>query len=234
MCSNYQPVTRRDRLLSFFGVERARDEPPADVFPTALAPFIRLAEPGSGDKVVDDGAFGLLPFFAKEIAYGRRTYNARSETVHRLASFRDAWRRAQRCIVPAECIYEPCWESGRAVRWRIGQPGAVPLGIAGVYTRWKHPDGFEMFSFAMLTVNADGHPVFQRLHRPGDEKRMVVILDPSEHDAWLTCKVADASGYFRQWRGELLAEPAPLLRAPRTSSGNVVRPSVPPSTDSLF
>lgn len=234
MCSNYQPVTRRDRLLSFFDVERVRDEPPADVFPTGLAPFIRLADPGSRHKVVDDGAFGLLPFFAKELAYGRRTCNARSETVHRLASFRDAWRRAQRCIVPAECVYEPCWESGRAVRWRIGQPGAVPLGIAGIYTRWRHPERFELFSFAMLTVNADGHPVFQRMHRPGEEKRMVVILDPADYDAWLGCEVADAASFFRPWRGELLAEPAPLLRAPRAGSAKVMRPPQAPPADSLF
>ena len=80
MCSNYRPVTRADRMLTFFGVERARDEPPADVWPTGLAPFIRLAEDGSGNKVADDGIFGLLPHFAAELAYGRRTYNARSET----------------------------------------------------------------------------------------------------------------------------------------------------------
>jgi hypothetical protein len=61
MCSNYRPVTRMDRMLTFFGVERYRDEVPADVFPTGLAPFIRRAEDGSGNKVVADGAFGLLP-----------------------------------------------------------------------------------------------------------------------------------------------------------------------------
>jgi putative SOS response-associated peptidase YedK len=80
-----------DRLLTPFGVERNRDEPPADVFPTGLVPFIRKAADGSGNKVVMDGAFGLLPFFAKEIAYGLRTYNARSETVTTLPSLRDAW-----------------------------------------------------------------------------------------------------------------------------------------------
>src|ERR1700712_807147 len=92
MCANYRPVTRMDRMLTFFGVERDRDEVPHDVFPTGLAPFIRRAEDGSGNKVVLDGAFGFLPLFAKEIAYGRKTYNARSETVARLPSFRDAWR----------------------------------------------------------------------------------------------------------------------------------------------
>ena len=119
MCSNYRPVTRADRMLAFFGVERAREEPPQDIWPLGLAPFIRLAEDGSGQARCDDGVFGLLPHFATELAYGRRTYNARSETVHRLPSFRDAWRRGQRCIVPVECVYEPNWESGRAVRWAV-------------------------------------------------------------------------------------------------------------------
>jgi hypothetical protein len=31
MCSNYLPVTRMDRMLTFFGVERERDELPHDV-----------------------------------------------------------------------------------------------------------------------------------------------------------------------------------------------------------
>ncbi|MEO5672176.1 MAG: SOS response-associated peptidase family protein, partial [Ramlibacter sp.] len=103
MCSNYVPVTRRDRLLSFFGVERNRDDNPADTWPLNVAPFIRLSAQGpEGMRVVDDGLFGLLPHFASEVGFGRRTYNARSETVHRLPSFRDAWAKGQRCIIPAE------------------------------------------------------------------------------------------------------------------------------------
>ena len=216
MCSNYVAVSRADRLLRFFGVERGRDDPPLEAWPTGLAPFIRLAEPGSGHRLVaEDGVFGLLPAFATELAFGRKTYNARSETVHQLPSFRDAWRRGQRCIVPAEIIFEPNYESGKAVRWAIRQPGAVPMGIAGIYTRWRHPDGRELFSFAMLTVNADDHPFYRQFHRPGDEKRMPVILAPQEHDAWLACSVREAARFFRAWVGPLEAEPAPLpARAP--------------------
>ena len=32
MCSNYHPVTQMDRLLTFFGVERDRNDPPQDIF----------------------------------------------------------------------------------------------------------------------------------------------------------------------------------------------------------
>lgn len=226
MCSNYRPVTRQDRLLSFFGVERRRDEPPADVFPLGFAPFIRLAQDGSGNRIVDDGVFGLLPHFATELAFGRRTYNARSETVAKLPSFRHAWAAGQRCIIPMEAFFEPCWETGKAVRWAIHQPGGVPMGVAGLYRAWRAPDGREMLTFAMLTVNADGHPVMQRFHKPGDEKRMVVILAPEDYGAWLSCSVEEAAGYFRPWGGTLHAEPAPL--PPRAPSGSSVRTTRPP------
>lgn len=230
MCSNYRPVTRADRMLTFFGVERARDEPPADVWPTGLAPFIRLAEDGSGNKVADDGIFGLLPHFAAELAYGRRTYNARSETVAKLPSFREAWAKGWRCIIPAESFYEPNWETGQAVRWVIQQAGAIPMGIAGIYRKWRHSDGREVFTFAMITVTADGHPVMQRFHKPGDEKRMPIILDPADYGTWLSCPVDQASSFFKQWPGELDASPAPLPpRAPKASSVRTTRPPSPPA-----
>ena len=229
MCSNYQAVTRADRLLSFFNVFRAADEPPLElqpeVWPTGLAPFIRRAEDGSGNRRVEVGHFGLVPSFAKELAFGRRTYNARSETVATLASFKHAWAAGQRCIVPAEAIFEPCYESGKAVRHRIGQPGDVPMGIAGIYRRWRDPAGPERWTFAMLTVNAEGHPVFQRMHKPGDEKRMVVILDPAEYDRWLQCTLAEAVTFCRQWSGPLVDTPAPLPPRGRAAPP----PSAPPA-----
>jgi putative SOS response-associated peptidase YedK len=240
VCSNYKPVTRADRLLAFFGVERERDDGSVETWPTGLAPFIRLAEEGSGNKrIVTEGAFGLLPAFAKELAYGRKTYNARTETVHQLPSFRDAWRKGQRCIVPAELIYEPRYahDGAKPVRWAIYQPGVVPMGIAGIYTKWRHPDGRELFSFAMLTVNADDHAFYKQFHAPGDEKRMPIILEPKDYDAWLACSVKEAASFFRQFTGPLEAEAAPLPpRAPAASSVRTVRPlkPQPPEEPSLF
>lgn len=99
------------------------------------------------------------------------------------------------------------------------------MGIAGIYRSWTGPDGKKLWTFAMLTVNADGHPVFKRMHSPADEKRMVVILDPSEYDDWLGCSVVDAKKYFKQWNGTLEAFSAPLPpRRPKADSRTVVPP----------
>jgi putative SOS response-associated peptidase YedK len=237
MCSNYKSVTRLDHLVSFFGVFRDVHEPPPEfnpeIWPLGLAPIIRLDE--KGRRRVESGQFGLVPHWAKELAYGRRTYNARSETVAKLPSFRDAWKRGQRCIVPAEAIYEPCYESGMAVRWCIEQPGSVPMGVAGIWTdhpTLRHKDGSAVLSFAMLTVNADGHPVFQRMHGPQDEKRMVVILNPDDYDNWLTCSPDEAADYFKQWTRPLNAYPKPLPpRRPGKAKGKPADELFPPMPD---
>jgi hypothetical protein len=47
MCSNYLPVTAADRLMTFFGVEYAKEELlQREVFPLGIAPFIRLTAEG--------------------------------------------------------------------------------------------------------------------------------------------------------------------------------------------
>lgn len=214
-------------MLTFFGIAREKDEDSVDVWPTGLAPFIRLAEPGSGNKlVVEDGLFGLIPGFKKELAAGRKTYNARSETVHELPSYRESWKKGWRCIIPAESIYEPNYESGKPVRWLIQLYGAIPMGIAGIYRQWTSPEGTKHFTFSMLTVNADDHPTFKRFHAPHDEKRMVVMLQPSEYSAWLDGTVADAPKFFKQYQGEFECWPAAL--PPRTKKPKVEKSPPPP------
>jgi putative SOS response-associated peptidase YedK len=218
MCSNYVPVTDADRLLQYFGASREASEPPHDVFPMQLAPFIRKARPGEtagGTHVVTDAIFRFVPDFVAKVDWARKTYNARSETVHQKPAYRDAWRAGQRCIIPAEAIYEPNYESGSAVRWRIAKASGLPMGIAGIYTSWTSPEGQEVFAMSMLTVNADDHPFMSRFHAPGHEKRMVVILEPADFEGWLSCPVADArAGYCKQWHGELEGAPVPLQRMP--------------------
>lgn len=236
MCSNYVPVTASDRLLQHFGVTRDREagELPVDLWPSGVGPFIRLAEPGSGNTlVVDDGRFGLVAPARAEMAAGRQMrlgrgfYNARSETVQMLPSFRQSWAESRRCIIPAEAIYEPNYESGRHVRWRISRPWPTPMAIAGIY-RWStFDDGTEGWSYAMLTVNADTHPFMRRFHKPEDEKRMVVILDEEQYGPWLQCPVAEAKAFCSQWHGELVGEPAP---APPKASGAKFGSTPPPST----
>lgn len=216
MFTTYDPVTSPDRLSAYFGVEPGQDIIAIDPVAVGLAPFIRTGEVGSDGKICDDGSFGLFPLWA-EMQYGRKTFNSRCETVSQLHSFREAWWRGQRCIVPVEALFEPCYESGEPTRCRIQQPGAVPMGIAGMWERTKGVDGRWIYTFSMVTVNADAHPVYRRMNKPDQEKRMPVILDPDAYGTWLSCAVDQAPAFFRQWAGQLEANVAPLL-APRASA----------------
>lgn len=86
----------------------------------------------------------------------------------------------------------------------------------------KRDNGEPVISFAMLTVNADGHKIFQRMRGPQDEKRMPIILTRDEYDEWLTCSPEDAKQYFRQRRGELksFAKLAPPRKRRRLSQSS--------------
>lgn len=46
---------------------------------------------------------------------------------------------------------------------------------------------------AMLTVDADGHPLMSRMHRPADEKRSVAILRPDDWEEWLVTSNIEAA-----------------------------------------
>ena len=211
MCSNYRAPTDMDAMQRHFGA--ALDQPPpGETWPLYEAPIVRRADPGPGPtREAVRARFGLLPHWAKDASLGRSTYNARSETAATKPSFRDAWRRGQRCIVPADWIYEPCWETGKAVRWKIRRADGAPLAIAGLWSRWQPAGGEAQTTFTMLTVNADGHPLMQRFHRSDDEKRMVVVLEADEIDAWLDAPAATMAAWMRRTPAErLAAEPAPL------------------------
>ena len=215
MCANYEPVLRPERLKQFFDVEDAGLDPcPTETWPGYLAPFIGT-QSGAGTtpsrRDLRFGLYGLIPHWAKGVQQGRHTYNARTETVDQLSSFKYAWKAGQRCIVPIESYYDPCWESGKAVRWQVRRRDRSPLGVAGLWNSWRAPDGQEVLSFTMLTVNADGHGVMGRMHRPEDEKRMVAILASDEYDQWLHAKPGQMKGLLRCWPAEELdAVPAPL------------------------
>ncbi len=191
MCAHYESVHHPQRLRQHFGVDLPSELARRDVWPGHLSTFMVGADLASkastSSRQARLGVFGLIPAWAQDPKIARHTYNARSETVAAKPSFRDAWRRAQHCIVPAEAIFEPDWRSGKAVAQRIGRHDGQPLGLAGLWSLWRDSLGTDLYSFTLLTINADGHPFMRQFHQPDDEKRMVVALPPERYDDWLQC-----------------------------------------------
>jgi putative SOS response-associated peptidase YedK len=165
--------------------------------------------------------FGLIPGWAKDDKISRHTYNARSETAAQKPSYRTAWRQRQFGLLLVDNFYEPSYESGKAVRWKIDLASGDPFGIACLWDRWTDPASGELVvSFSMLTVNADDHPVMRQFHKPGDEKRTPVIMPPELQDAWLSADTTQASELMT-WSHmpDLSALQAPFLSRRSSRSG---------------
>jgi putative SOS response-associated peptidase YedK len=211
MCANYIPSTH-DQLRQHFQVAPPDSEYKAESFPGYMSPLIRppRADALPGDRSCALGMFGMVPHWADE-KLARQTYNARAETVATKPSFRHAFKHGQFCVIPAASFYEPNYESGKAERWEITAANGEPLGIAGIWDYKAADDkGLPLLSFSMLTINADGHPLMQRFHKPVDEKRMLVILRPDQYDDWLHCPVDEVSVFLERYPADALtAHPAP-------------------------
>ena len=208
MCAHYDPQTDPSRLKAHFGVGDLPLGLKPSLWPGYHGPFLRRHEFADvGDEAVSFrellvGSFGLIPHWAKDTTIARHTYNARSETVHEKPSFREAWRLSRHCIIPAEAIYEPDWRSGKAIATRISRADDQPMGIAGLWDKWKSPGGETVHSFTMLTINADQHPLMNLFHKPTDEKRMVVILEPEQFEDWLQAPATRSMEFLQPFPAE--------------------------------
>ncbi len=210
MCVNYVTVSRQV-LYDVFDTPMHSDvDWPEEAYQDYLAPIIRSERAGQREALV--AAYSLVP--KQHIPPGVKrfsTMNARAETVGQLRSFAKSWRGNQLCLVPMHAFFEPNWETGSAVRWKIGMADAQPFAVAGLYRSWLDADGSESFSFTQLTINADEHPLMRRFHKPGVEKRSLVIVPRHEYDDWLECKDTErARTYLSNCPPELMAAvPAP-------------------------
>ena len=215
MCSHYQAIKERERYLRQFGVEPPVESGKLDLWPGYMGTFIcRHPNADVGDEAVPpteavSGLFGLVPHWAEDTKITRHTFNARSETVAEKPSFREAWKRAQHCIIPADAIYEPDWRSGKAIATRISRADGEPMGLAGLWSSWKSPKGDLIHSYTILTINADAHPLMHLFHKPTDEKRMVVILPPERYQNWLCAKPEFSTAFMprEQIKGLTHSEP---------------------------
>jgi putative SOS response-associated peptidase YedK len=125
-------------------------------------------------------------------------------------------------------FFEPCWEEsahngGKAVRWQIALADQASFAVAGLWERWVQPqDGVVVDSFTLLTVNADSHALMGRMHRPGEEKRMPVLIAEQDYRSWLGATPQSAAHWMRAWSADgMVGRPAPRA-AVRVAPANCI------------
>ena len=135
-----------------------------------------------GARVLDRYRWGLVPSWAKDISFGSRTFNARSETAAAKPSFRAAWK-SRRLLVPIDGFFE--WDRsgpGKPQPHFFTRADGGPLVVAGLFETWHdpagNPDSPGLKTATVLTTDAG--PDMEGVH-----DRMPVILEQGVFDLWL-------------------------------------------------
>ncbi|MEP0814489.1 MAG: SOS response-associated peptidase [bacterium] len=161
--------------------------------------------------------WGLVPAWAKDEKIGDKMINARAETVAEKPSFKNALK-SRRCLIPADGFYEWTQTSyGRKAPIRFTMKDGRPFAMAGLYETWKRPEGDVLFSFTIITTEAN--EVLRPYHH-----RMPVIIPPERYALWLDTNVTDTEKLQKM----LLPYPADEMRGYKVSSAvNSPRNDVP-------
>lgn len=204
MCTRYIPPEMAE-IERWWHIGRDDGNPwrgGSQLFPRAPGPFIR----GSRNNATPTrelviGVWSLIPWFAKTPKLAYSTNNARFEQITTTSSFKQPWLKGQRCIIPAQSFDEPCWETGKNAWWRFHRADGSPWGLAGLWNAWLDKATGEIIeSYTMLTINADGHSLMGRMHKPDprlpadqQDKRSVIAIDLTNVDQWLLGSNEDAA-----------------------------------------
>ena len=122
--------------------------------------------------------WGLIPSWVKDPADFSLLINARAETAIEKPSFRNPMRHG-RCLVPASGFYE--WRrpaSGpKQAYWVQPRDGGL-VAFAGLWETWFAPDGSDIETGAILTVEANA--AIAQIHN-----RMPAVIAREDFDTWL-------------------------------------------------
>ena len=121
--------------------------------------------------------WSLIPSWAKQAKLKFSTFNARAETISEKPAFREAWRRGQRCLIPADSYGEYPVVEGRKQRHDIAREDGQELMIAGLWSDWRGADETRN-TFTMITTAALDQIAWVHARSP-------LMLGEADLDVWL-------------------------------------------------
>ena len=127
--------------------------------------------------------WSLIPRWSKDPKLKFATFNARAETLTEKPSFRDAWRRSQRCVIPASAYFEWPILDGKKQCHRIARQDDTIL-FGGLWETWRQAD-VTLNTFTIITTAAASDIAW--LH-----SRTPLLLDPEQVDQWLSSSPEEA------------------------------------------
>jgi len=189
--------------------------PSYNIAPTQTSPILLF----SGKRLIRPMRWGLIPYWAGDISIGSRLINARAETLMEKPSFRNLVPK-NRCVVVADGYYEWKKEGRKRTPYYIRHPAGELLPMAGLWDRWRSPDGNTFFSYTVITTPS--RPDLAHIHN-----RMPAILLKSDLDTWIrteTYSPKAALSLLGPYPEEMEAYPvAPIVNSPRNNSPECIR-----------
>jgi putative SOS response-associated peptidase YedK len=196
VCGRYTNTGKKtdelqDRLADLLGVSQPESGSGYERFniaPTQEA--LAVVEDRDGRRI-EGLRWGLVPNWAKELKVGFRMINARAETVLERPAYRSLVNHAShRCLVLADGWYE--WqkpedpkEARRPMHFSLS--GGEPFCFAGLWTKWRAPDGTVVPSCTIVTCEAN------EVTRPIHERMPVDLGEPESWNAWLDAAIDGAA-----------------------------------------
>ncbi len=165
-----------------------------NIAPMQAAPIILAAAP----RKLVMAQWGLLPHWAKDEKAAHHLINTRAESLKEKPAFH-ALLAKHRCVVPADGFYEWRHEGTRRLPHFVHAPGNQLMAMAGLWSRWRSPEGLEIDTFSIITTAANAQ--VETLH-----DRMPVLLDTAGRAQWLGANDLPAlEALLHPWQGGPLA-----------------------------
>lgn len=219
MCGRYtQTASPEDLMFRFgFSMQEVVLKPRYNLAPGQLAPVVVNEEA----KTLVMMQWGLVPSWAKEPSIGYKMINARAETLAEKTSFKRLLP-SRRCLILADGFYEWAKLNKGKAPMRFFLKGGEPFAFAGLWDRWKKPDGNELRTYTIITTQAN------ELLRPIHD-RMPVILTRENEAKWLDPEWKDSKKL-----GELLKPyeasemescyVSPMVNSPKNDLAQCIQP----------
>ena len=163
MCGRYAATLPPEMMVELFKLLNRIDYPPRyNIAPTQPIAVIWEQE---ARRTVQLVRWGFVPGWVKDPREFPLLINARAEGLIEKPSFRDAIKR-NRCVIPASGYFE--WmkgEDGKKRPYYITLEGDEVMAFAGVYSNWIGPQGEEIDTAAIVTVepNLEISSIYDRM-----------------------------------------------------------------------
>lgn len=200
MCGKYilAQAAKAERAM---GIRRGRWEYPLSyrVLPTDQVPVVVANESTEPEAAMM--RWGLIPYWAAGVPLKASTINATVERIESAPSYRDPWRRGQRCILVMAGFYEPHVNAdGSKDQFFVHLNDREVFGVAGLWDRSRRSDGSHLLSCTLITLPANR--LLAQVHN--EKQRMPAVLAQEDHAAWLTGSAPEAHATLEPYPDELM------------------------------